>query len=191
MKLKHIADITMGHSFRSRLERVEGGNLPVIQMKDLAEDNRLNTEGLVSLDMDDVKARQYVMENDIIFRSRGQTNTAVLISEALGEAIVAAPLLQIRVHEGVLPAYLTWFINLSSTQARLASQAKGTAVRMISKKALGEFEITVPTLERQHSIVQLAKLGAEEQRLMAELVIKRKQYMERILMQIASESQSA
>lgn len=188
MKLKQLADITMGHSFRSRLERVDGGNLSVIQMKDLTEDNRLDVDGMAQVELADAKLRQYVALNDIVFRSRGQTNTAVLIEQDVGDAVVAAPLLRIRPSETVLPAYLAWFINLPTSQGWLASQAKGTAVQMISKKTLEGMEVTVPSIERQRAIVQLAALAADEQRLMKELVGKRKQYIERILMQAASGS---
>ncbi|MCU7859298.1 MAG: restriction endonuclease subunit S [Candidatus Thiodiazotropha sp. (ex Lucinoma kastoroae)] len=189
MKLKHLADITMGHSFRSRLEQVEGGNMAVIQMKDLTEDNRLNVAAMARVDLGEVKTRQYVEPNDIVFRSRGQTNTAVLITGDVGDAVIAAPLLRIRPKEAVLPAYLAWFINLPASQAWLVTQAKGTAVRMISKQALAGLVVVVPSLERQRAIVQLAELVDEEQRLLKQLAVKRKRYMERILMQAASGSQ--
>jgi restriction endonuclease S subunit len=60
---------------------------------------------------------------------------------------------------------------------------------MISKQALEHLEVIVPPLEQQHRIVALAALATEEQRLLKELAGKRKQYMEGILMQIASGSQ--
>lgn len=189
MKLKQLADVIMGHSFRTRLERVDCGDVFVIQMKDLTEDNQLNTGGLVQVDLESVKARQYVEPGDIVFRSRGQTNTAVLIAQDIGEAVIAAPLLRIRVRDKVLPAYLTWFINQPMSQAWLTSHAKGTAVRMISKQTLEGMDITVPPIERQQAIVQLTEFSTEEQRLMKELTGKRKQLMDGILMQIASNTQ--
>lgn len=185
MKLKYLADIAMGHSFRSRLEQVEGGGMAVIQMKDLTEDNRLNVASMARIDLAEVNARQYVEPNDIVFRSRGQTNTAVLITGDVGDAVIAAPLLRIRPKETVLPAYLAWFINLPVSQAWLTTQAEGTAVRMISKQSLAGLDVVVPLLERQHAIVQLAELANEEQRLLTELAGKRKRCMDGILMQAA------
>lgn len=189
MHLKEIADITMGHSFRSRLEQVEGGGLAVIQMKDLTEDNRLDVSSMARVDQAEIKVRQHVAQNDIVFRSRGQTNTAVLIAGDIGDAVIAAPLLRIRPKAAVLPAYLSWYINLPATQAWLTSHAKGTAVRMISKQSLEALEVVVPPLDRQKAIVQLAELAGEEQRLMTALASKRKQYLDGILMQAASGSQ--
>ena len=189
MKLKEIADVSMGHSFRSRLEPVDGGCLAVIQMKDLTEDNRLAVDGVARIDLSDVNPRQLVAIEDIVLRSRGQTNTAVRITEDVGDAVVAAPLLRIRARERVLPAYLAWFINLPASQAWIASHAKGTAVKMISKQAIEGMEVVVPPMERQRAIAELAGLASSEQQLLKELAGKRKQYMEGILMQAASGSQ--
>lgn len=40
MKIKKLATVQMGYSFRSRLEASEGGGVAVIQMKDLLDDKR-------------------------------------------------------------------------------------------------------------------------------------------------------
>jgi hypothetical protein len=76
--------------------------------------------------MNDLKERHWVKRNDLVFRSRGQTNTVALIDKAVDQAVVAAPLLHIRVEsQQVLPEYLCWFINQSASQAVLQSQATG------------------------------------------------------------------
>ncbi len=191
MKLGQLADITMGYAFRSRLEATPDGNLSVIQMKDLTDDNCLDLAALTRIEYSKAKPRQFVRLGDIIFRSRGQTHTAALVDQDPGPAIVAAPLLRIRTREGILPAYLAWFINRPATQARLTSRAEGTALRMISKQSLAELEVTLPPLECQRAIVELAELAAEEQQLMARLADKRKQYMDGILMRAASGARGA
>lgn len=188
-KLGQLADIAMGYSFRSRLEAASDGDLAIIQMRDLTDENRLDPTTLARIELTDARSRQFVRPGDIIFRSRGQTHTAALIEQDPGPAIIAAPLMRIRPREGVLPAYLVWFINLPATQARLASRAEGTALRMIRKQSLAELEVTIPSLECQQAIVELAGLAAEEQRLMARLAEKRKQYIDGILMRAASGSQ--
>ncbi|GAB4364107.1 MAG: hypothetical protein Kow0060_21100 [Methylohalobius crimeensis] len=180
----------MGYAFRSRLERTEKGNVSVIQMKDLSEDNRVECGELFQIDMADLKDRHLVKRGDIVLRSRGQTNTSALIDQEIVPTVVAAPLLRIRVKtKEVLPGYLSWFINQPMSQTWLASHAKGTAVRMISKQVLENLEVIVPPLTQQHRIIALAALAKEEQRLLKELAEKRRQYMEGILMLLASESQ--
>lgn len=186
--LGKIAEIATGHAFRTRLHTRPDGNLSVVQMKDLTDDNRVDPTGLSRIEHTPVKPHQLVRPGDLLFRSRGQTHTAALVTQDLGAAIAAAPLLRIRPREGVLPAYLAWFINLPATRARLASRAVGTALRMIRKQSLAELAVIVPPLERQQAIVELADLATEEQRLMARLADKRRRYMDRILIQAALES---
>lgn len=188
MKLKQLASIQMGYPFRSRLERNEEGNVGVIQMKDIDEHSQLRTEDLVRVLMPDVKEHHLVLPQDIVFRSRGYTTTSALIHQDPGAAILAAPLLRIRVKKRqVLPSYLNWYINQPTAQAYLTSRAKGTSVPMISKHAVEEMEIVVPPLERQKKIVELATLASSEQRLLKKLAEKRNKYMRGILMQFALE----
>jgi restriction endonuclease S subunit len=178
-KLKAISSVQMGHSFRSRLEQDFNGNVSVIQMKDLTNDNRLDDRNLALVEMKDLKERHRVKRNDLVFRSRGQTNTVALIDKEVNQAVVAAPLLRVRVKsQKILPEYLCWFINQPVSQVFLQSQATGSAMRMIGKQVLEELEVKIPSIERQHRIIELSQLSTEEQRLMTLLSTKRKQLVD-------------
>lgn len=190
VNLKKIASVQMGHSFRSKLEPDANGNISVIQMKDLTEDNRLNTQELVQIAMQDLKDHHRVKYNDLAFRSRGQTNTAALIDQELSDAVIAAPLLRIRVEsDSVMPAYLCWFINQPTSQAVLQSKATGTAVRMIGKPALEDLEIVVPSLDVQKKIIEIYQLSINEQKLMNALAKKKEVLTDALLMNLAMNTQ--
>lgn len=189
-KLKDIADVVLGQSFRNRLERDEDENIAVVQMKDLTAENRINITALVRVYLKKINKRQLIKKNDIIFRARGLTNTAAHIDQNIGQAVVAAPLLRIRISDkNVLAEYLVWWINQPKSQVYLASHAEGTAQKKISVQVLKELCVEVPSVEKQKQIVGLANLAREEQKLLCELANKRTKYMEGILMQVASESQ--
>lgn len=83
--------------------------------------------------------------------------TAAVLLDDPGKAVVAAPLLRIWVAEldMVLPEYLNWFISQRDAQIFLTSMAKGTAVKMISKEALEDLEVALPSVEKQKNIVEL------------------------------------
>lgn len=190
IKLKMLASIQTGHSFRSKLEPDTDGNISVIQMKDLTEDNRLNSEELVQIDLQDLKEHHRVKINDLAFRSRGQTNTAAIIDQQLKDTVIAAPLLRIRVESNlILPAYLCWFINQPSSQAMLQSKATGTAVRMIGISALEELEVVVPSLDIQQKIIKIYQLSIDEQKLMNALAKKKEVLTDAILMHLATNTQ--
>ena len=178
----------MGLSFRSRIEPEADGTIAVIQMRDLTEDNKLSHRNLITTKMNDLSDRHLVKRKDLIFRSRGQTTTAAIIDTEIGPAIVAAPLLRIRVtSKHVLPEYLYWFVNQPIAQAFLHSRATGTAMTLIGKSALDALEVPLPDLETQERIVALADLSNKEQRLMKELAEKKEKLVNGIQMRWATE----
>lgn len=187
IKIKKVATVQMGYSFRSRLEASEGGSVSVIQMKDLLDDNTVGCDGLMRIDMEVVKEHHLARKGDLVFRSRGYIATAAVLLDDPGNAVVAAPLLRIRVTkpEAVLPEYLNWYISQRDAQIFLTSRAKGTAQKMISKQAIEELEVALPSMEKQKAIVELASLIAMEQALLHLIAEKREQYISTLLMQLA------
>ena len=187
LKIKGLATVQMGYSFRSRLETSEDGSVAVIQMKDLLDDNTVYCDCLARIDMDDIKEHHLVRRGDLVFRSRGLVATSAVLLEDPGKAVVAAPLLRIRVAkpDKVLPEYLNWYISQRDAQIFLTSRAKGTVQKMISKQAIEDLEVALPSLEKQKTSVELASLVAREQALLLSLADKRGQYISTELMRFA------
>ncbi|MBU1057605.1 MAG: restriction endonuclease subunit S [Proteobacteria bacterium] len=187
VNIKKLATVQTGYSFRSRLEASAGGKVAVIQMKDLLHNNTVDCSEFVKIDMDAVKDRHLARKGDLVFRSRGQVTTAAILMEDPGKAVVTAPLLRIRVTKlnKILPEYLNWYISQRDAQIFLTSRAKGTVQKMISKQAIEDLEVFLPTLEQQKNIVELASLSAREQSLLSTLAEKREQYISTVLMRFA------
>ncbi|NCC51216.1 MAG: restriction endonuclease subunit S [Spartobacteria bacterium] len=188
MKIKKLATVQMGYSFRTRLEVSDDGGVAVIQMKDLLDTNTVCCDELVRINMDAVKEHHLAQRGDLVFRSRGLVTTAAVLLENPGKAVVAAPLLRIRVTkpDKILPEYLNWYISQRDAQIFLTSRAKGTVQKMISKQAIEELEVALPSLEKQTTIVELAALSAREQTLLHRLADKQEQYISTVLMQFAA-----
>jgi len=185
-KLREIASIQMGYSFRTRLPSIGTGTIGVIQMKDLTVHNRVDCSGLMRIKMEKFKEQHLVNRGDIIFRSRGQVTTSAILLDDPGKAVVAAPLIRIRVTgDSVFPEYLNWFINQIPAQAFLTSYAAGTTQKMISKQALENLEVLIPSLTRQKTIIELAMLAEEEQSLINKIADKRRQYIALTLLEHA------
>ena len=185
--LRDVASVRMGYPFRSRLEHDPTGPIAVVQMKDLDDASALRLEGAVRVQLEDIKDRHLIKRGDLLFRSRGQTNSAVLVSADIGPAVLAAPLLLIRPLK-VSSDYLYWYINLPSVQADLAANAEGTSVRMISKMALEALEVPIPSAREQQFIGEMAALVAAEQGLMERITQERKRFADGVLMRYARNS---
>ena len=188
-QLKDIARVQMGVPFRSRIEPEADGTVAVIQMRDLTEDNKLSHRNLVTVKMNSLNDRHLVKRKDLIFRSRGQTTTAAIIDTKIGPAVVAAPLLRIRVtSKHVLPEYLCWFVNQASAQAFFHSRATGTAMTVIGKSVLDDLQVPLPDLETQERIGALADLSNKEQKLMRELAKKKEKLVNGIQMRLVTKT---
>lgn len=186
-RLKELAAVHMGYSFRSRLESAGCAGVSVIQMKNLLDDNTVSCERLMQIEMDVVKEQYLAQKGDLIFRSRGQVTTSAILVDNPGMALVAAPLLRIRVYDSgkILPEYLNWYISQKEAQVYLTSRSEGTAVKKISKKELEDMVVSVPSLKTQKDIIELASLSAREHSLLCMLAHKKEQHISAVLMQMA------
>jgi hypothetical protein len=187
VKLGQLATVQTGYSFRSRLEASGKGDVSVIQMKDLLDDNTADCSRFTKVDMGFVKEHHLARKGDLVFRSRGQVTTAAILRESPGKAVVAAPLLRIRIRkpEMILSEYLNWFISQRDAQKFLESRAGGTVQKMINKQAIEHMEIALPSLEQQERIVELAALADREQVILKTVAEKRDQYISAVLLRLA------
>lgn len=187
VKLKIIATIHMGYPFRTRLDDFPKGHLKVIQMKELLDNNTINYDNLTEIYLHPVQSHHFVQEGDLLFKSRGKSTTATILRHAPKDTFASAPLLIIRVDKPhkIFPEYLNWFINQRPAQRYFKSRQEGTSAIMINKKQLENLEVTLPSLEKQHLIVDLASLAEQEQDLLHTIQHKKKQLISKTLMQLA------
>lgn len=187
--LRDLVEIHLGYSFRSSLEHDSDGTVGVIQMKDLGSDGLVDLDTLVRVTLD-IRPGNEALVDDIIVRSRGGRSTCAMVGRPPGPALVAAPLLRLRVTgERVLPAYLTWYINQPSVQAQLARRAEGSNVKMVNKGLLQDLAVALPPLERQRRIAELAGLSARQRMLGADIDSLRARLLADVMLNYATGSE--
>ncbi len=104
----------------------------------------------------------------------------------LQNVVLAAPLLKIRINKKViLPEYLLWFINNPESQRWFSKRREGSHGGMISKKALEELEVLIPSLNRQKEILEISNFMMNEEQIMERLLVLHKQYNSHLLLKIA------
>lgn len=183
MRLGKLCEIHSGYTARGRLEAMPSEGMLAIQLRDLGHGEALNGNTLERYDLPNLADRYLVHGGEVIFKSRGEPNTAAVVDSMLQEKIaVMLPLLILRPDiTRLAPAYLAWAINQHDAQRKLGAEAQGTSIRMISKATLQNLEIPIPDLETQHRIATLDALSKKEGRLLRDLANSREQLHSKIL----------
>ena len=177
MKVSGISTIHTGYTTRSRLEKADRSGLLAIQLGDLSPDGRINPERLTRVRLGDLPDKYLVSAGDVVFRSRGERNTAFALDSRFREpALAVLPLFVLRPKvDIVLPEYLAWAMNQPPAQRHFDSFARGTGLRMVPRSSLDALDIDVPDLETQHKIVAIDALAARERVLSVLAADKRRQ----------------
>lgn len=188
MRLADVCTIHTGYTARGRLEPMAAGGVLAIQLRDISSEGHIDPERLMRVQLEDLADRYFVRAGDVVFRSRGDRNTASALDERLQEpALAVLPLMVLRPNlEVVTPEYLAWAINQPPAQRHFDAAARGTNIRMIPRSSLDNLELDVPDIETQEKIVAVDAL-AERERLLSQLAAEtRRQMISLILVEQAN-----
>jgi restriction endonuclease S subunit len=184
--LNDIANIISGYLFKSGITSVKGGKYRVVQIKNTSKNN-IDWASLPRTNISGVKDDLVLRDGDILFRSRGDKNQAVVVEDCPENVVAASQLFIIRLKtDSVLPAYLGWYINQRPAQQYFDRYARGSYIRLINKNTLGGLKIVAPPIEMQQRIVNLYRLSLKEKELIDEISKKRSEVINGILLQCLS-----
>ena len=188
MRLADACTIHTGYTARGRLEPTAAGGVLAIQLRDISTNDGVDPERLTRVQLKDVADRYFVRAGDVVFRSRGERNTASALDERLREpALAVLPLLVLRPKRDVVaPEYLAWAINQPPAQRHFDVAARGTNIRMIPRSSLDDLELDVPDIETQEKIVAVNALAERERELSQLAAEARRKMMGLILVERAS-----
>lgn len=177
--LSDVCEIQSGYTSRSALIKDEFGGVPAIQLGDLRGDIEVPLALTSRFRLEGKLDRYLVSPGDILFRSRGDNNAAVIVTGGAGDqAIALLPLIILRAHtDVVLPEFLAWLINQPEAQRYLNSCARGTKLRMIPRDCLDRLPINIPDLTTQNLVIEANRLAAREASLLRELAKKKEEYI--------------
>lgn len=167
MRLADVCAIHTGYTARGRLEPAVAGGVLAIQLRDISPEGVVDPGRLTRVQLDGLADRYFVRAGDVVFRSRGERNTASALDERLQEpALAVLPLMVLRPKRDVVtPEYLAWAINQPPAKRHFDSAARGTNIRMIPRSSLDDLELDVPDIELQKKIVVLDALAEREREL--------------------------
>lgn len=173
-RVADLCRINTGLTVRGKLESAREG-VRAAQMRDVVpgQDVDIDTLPLVNLDLPSEK--YLVSGGEVLFRSRGETNTASVVADSgAGAAAAILPLIILRPDKTrILPHYLAWAINHRRAQQFLGASSQGQTIRMIPMSVLEQLEIPLPSLAAQHRIVATHELALREVSLLHRLADRR------------------
>jgi hypothetical protein len=182
--LRELAAIRTGYPFRGGVDRVREGGCLLVQAGNIdgqagdltGEPTRIATPS---------NFREHVLHcADVLLIARGPRNDAATFTWAGGEAVAASHLMILRT-EGrfASPDYLTWFLNLPPTQAKIRAMRSESTVPFVSVEALERLRVPVPSIELQNNIAGVQKLSTQEQRLLEQIRTRRRVLVDGLLVQ--------
>ena len=183
MRLADLCDIHSGYTARSKLEPLQKGGVPAIQLSDVGGEDAFSPNTLARYDIGNVTEHHLVRGGEVIFRPRGPHGIAITIPEDVPEpAVVILPLIIIRPDRNrVLPEFVAWAINQPRAQHKLSLEAQGSIIRTIPMRALEQLDIAVPDMPTQRRIVALDALMRREKQLLRRLAERRERLFSTIL----------
>lgn len=169
-RLADVANVFTGYPFRGKVNPEEGGDLAVVQIKDVDAAAGLRTHDLIMLRDALGKYGKYLLSTgDVLLQSRGSNHPVAVVREGF-RGIAALGLHVIRPKQKHLhPDYLVWYMNHPKSQAKLKDAARGSYIPFISKGDLAEFRIPVPSLDVQDRIACIDHSRRQERHLMKQL----------------------
>ena len=181
--LSDVCTIQTGFTARGRLESAADGGVLALQLRDILTNGLIVANSLIRIQVGDISERYLARPGDVVFRSRGERNTAAVIDESIPEpALAILPLMILRPDPQLLSgAYLAWAINQEPAQRHFQEAAQGTSLRMVSRTALENLKIAVPDFQTQQRILQVDALAERERELAEQLTLKRHQLIHRLL----------
>ena len=154
-RLKDIAEVIAGYSFRTALEGKDSASLFVLQAKNILDDSTVDEENLEGIDFENYRSKAVVKKGDVVISSRGSFRAGSVSLEA--KNIIAASSVYIlrAKNKNVLPEYLAIYLNSVEGQKQLAGSATGASIKAIRRSDLENISIALPDPAVQEKIIRI------------------------------------
>lgn len=181
VQLSEFVRIQPGYLSRGRVHSVPDGTHRLLQAKDLSADGGVRLENAVRFHPERRPELYQVSRGDVLVIARGQEHKAHCIDEDLPNTLVAFSFYILRLDSSlILPGYLAWWLNQPRVQAQINAASRGTGISYISRQALENLSVQVPTLIVQHKIVRILKLWHRIKAIRRQLNEKREQQIQMV-----------
>lgn len=160
--VKNIVSIRSGVFLKSDI----APDTVYLQAKHFTEDGELAALPFPEISMCGRLEKHQMETGDVLFVAKGYHNFAALYPPEAGLAVASSTFLILKIRGEcrnlLLPEYLVAILNHPSSQERIKARATGSNPPSVTKSELEEIEIPIPSIEKQHTFVQLQRLLRKE-----------------------------
>lgn len=178
--LSELATISAGHPIRDAVRDVPGGEVAVVQIKNVDAETGVNWPAVARTHLTGRREPDWLKPGDVIFAARGQRNVAVCVDQPPHKAVCSPHFFLIRIRDSktALPEFIAWQMNAPRAQQHFAESATGSYIKSIRRKVLEDLPVLIPSLDKQHLLVRLAKAAHREKQILEQLIENRRQELE-------------
>ncbi|MFA6375873.1 MAG: restriction endonuclease subunit S [Candidatus Paceibacterota bacterium] len=160
MKIQEFANVISGYTFRGTIENQSGGDVFVIQAKNIASGVDIkDSQNLVKILFNGAHGASFLQNNDITIVSRGYGRNAfraTVFKSDINNIVASSSIIIIRITDNrVLPEFISSFINSSEGQKRIMESVTGSSIKAILRGKFREISIPLPPIEKQETIIKL------------------------------------
>ena len=189
IKLSDLVQIRAGYQTRKGVEPDPYGSHFILQIRDFNESRTsFDPANLARIEADSVNNEQILRDGDVIFLSKGIRNFSFAPTNLPQPTLAASYFFILRPKSEIVPAYLSWFLNLDATKQLISKLASsGVHTPVVRRDVLEGLEIPVPEIESQQKIIELAGLMERQQELLVELAQAQKQFFTEVCLRLAKQ----
>lgn len=166
-KLKSIATIISGYTFRNAIRTEDEGNFLVIQSKDIGKELYVSDSRLVKVSLKTTRTNSLIKNADVVISSRGSFKSAVIKSTK--KIIASSSIYILRVTDDkILPEFLSLYINSIEGQKSISNITTGATIKAVLVKDLENLKIPTVSMDVQENIVKLYKNQKHQSELLNE-----------------------
>jgi hypothetical protein len=183
--------VRAGFPFRGSVDALGPGKVAVVQMRNV-EEGAVDWAALARVALPTKRAPDLLGRDDVIFATRGRRNFALVLEDVPGPAVCSPHFFVLRPREPqkLLPAFLAWQVNQRPAQDYLQQAATGSHILNITRAAIENLPLSIPPVEVQRAIVELADAARHERDLFNALQANRQDQLHAVAAYLLSPERS-
>lgn len=181
--LGEITNISSGYPLRTSVSGLNSGDVSMIQLGDVNYDFGILWQHVhkVALPSESHKIR-WLKEGDILFAARNSNNFAFALKSVPLNTVCVPHFFVLTVKDTsvIEPDFLAWQINQIPAQTYLKKSSGVSLVPNINRRLLENIVITMPSIEKQTSLMNMHRTFLKEKQILQKLIYNREQQINAI-----------